>query len=119
MISVAGVPIYLHYCCGELEKINYVLKSDTCCDGEEDHEDAAADDCCKDENIVLKNSTDFTIKKLSNFDHVKSYHELFYVSLPFLSDGLYDIKPLVSNFSEFPPARLQNSLVISTSVLRI
>ena len=114
-----GIPIYLHYCGGELEKINYVVKGTSCCDGEEDHSIPEDDGCCKDENRIIKNNPDFTLKQNNNYEFVKSFSDLFYVSLPF-SDHSY-IAPSLTNIAslKLPPPKLQTTLVISTSVLRI
>jgi hypothetical protein len=116
---VIGIPVYYHYCGGELEEINYVLKSNTCCGGEEDDSDDAGNDCCKDENLVLKSDLDFTIKELNTYTLVNSVQELLFFSLPF-TNSIEEVSPtLLSLFTEFPPPRLQHQNIISTSVLRI
>lgn len=119
MLSAVGVPVYLHYCGGELEKINYVVKSDSCCDGEDGDPAMATNDCCKDENIVLKNSADFTLKQFNNYDAVKTFCNLFYIQLPFSDLSVQSIATSNIMPAEPAPPRLQNSQLISTSVLRI
>jgi hypothetical protein len=118
VVSAIGIPIYLHYCGGELEKINYVVKGTSCC-GEEEDSEPMDEGCCKDENIVLKNNPDFTLKQFNNYALIKTVSEIFYISLPFYYSPL--IKNMESNTLsiEAPPPKLQASLVISTSVLRI
>jgi hypothetical protein len=119
VLSAVGVPVYLHYCGGELEKINYVIKSNSCCGGEEDDSQATANDCCSDENLVMQNTPDFTIKHFNNYDLVKTFCDLFYVSLPF---SINIIQPdITQNLAslDFPPPKLQQGLAVSTSVLRI
>lgn len=118
VITVVGIPVYYHYCGGELEEINYVLKSSSCCGGEEDDSQEEDNGCCKDENYVLKSSTDFTLK--STNDYVFSNDsDIAYISLPFKSS----INRLISFpsfvYSNPPQSRVQHSLVISTSILRI
>ncbi|MES2681241.1 MAG: hypothetical protein V4635_15205 [Bacteroidota bacterium] len=119
MVSVIGIPIYFHYCGGELEKVNYVLKSDSCCGGEEMDDEASDSGCCKDENMVLKNVTDFTIKKLNDYEIVKTYSELCYLSLPYLNFSFNPVQKPVLSVLKSPPPGLQNELIISTSVIRV
>ena len=117
LLSAAGIPIYLHYCGGELEKVNVVLKSESCCDGEEDDTQTASD-CCKDENVFIQNTIDFTFKQGFQGSFIKTCSQLFYLPLPFASIQA-EHNPLAFQQLELPPPRLQNSLLISTSVLRI
>jgi hypothetical protein len=116
VVTAVGVPVYYHYCGGELEEVNYVLKGNSCCGGEDTQEEDNG--CCKDENYILKSDTDFTIKDLQDYSFLKS-NEVSYVTLPFS----VSINHLLA-FPRFvhiksPPAKLQHTLVISTSVLRI
>jgi hypothetical protein len=119
MVSVVGIPIYLHYCGGELEEVSYLHKSGGCCGDEESDEATSDSGCCKDENLVLKNTTDFTLKKLNNYDFVKTCSELSYNSLPFFnfSDQLPET-PAACIFKS-PPPGLQNKLIIATMVIRV
>jgi hypothetical protein len=114
-ISVIGIPVYFHYCGGELEEVNYVVKGSSCCGDQEDNEDNG---CCKDEGLVLQSSTDFTIKEIHNFDFVKTFCELHYVSLPFSIDFISEESIPTLNLIHSPP-KLQINEVISTTVLRI
>ena len=118
VITVIGIPVYYHYCGGELEEINYVLKSNSCCGGEEDDSAEENNGCCKDENIILKSNTDFTLKSSDDYIFSKD-SDVAYIALPFQSS----IKRLISFpsfvYANAPQARVQHSLVISTSVLRI
>lgn len=118
VLSVVGIPIYLHYCGGELEKINYVLKSDSCCDGEEDDTDTTSD-CCKDENLFIKNATDFTFKQASQPAFVKTFSQLFHLPVSFGSLVQPQNDFLAAHTKNTPPPGVQNSLLISTSVIRI
>lgn len=54
-----GIPVYYHYCGGELESINAMFKNDNCC-GEEEEEDS---DCCQNETKII------TQKSESSFSH--------------------------------------------------
>jgi len=117
VVSAIGIPVFLHYCGGELENVNYVLKGTTCC-GEEEDSKPMDDGCCKDEKLVIKNTTDFTLKQINN-DLVKSFCQLFYVSNSFFEGILTTDQKFNAHFIESPPPKLQASLIISTSVLRI
>jgi hypothetical protein len=118
LLSAVGIPIYLHYCGGELEKINVVIKSESCCDGEEDDTDVGSD-CCKDENIFIQNTTDFTFKQSTHGSFIKNCSQLFYLPLLFTASAPAEPAALAIGHLELPPPKLQNSLVISTSVIRI
>lgn len=120
VISAIGIPVFLHYCGGELEKINYVVKSTSCCGGEEDDSEPMDDGCCKDENMVLKSNPDFTLKQNTTSNLVKTFCDLFYLDLPF-SVNTFTKQSYLNNLAslEAPPPKVQNTLVISSSVLRI
>ena len=117
VISAVGVPIYLHYCGGELENINYVIKGSGCCDGEENETSNTDDGCCKDENVYLKNNTDFTIKH-SDFELTKAISQIFFIALPFSfsTPEIRTVNPVL--YFQPDPVLLQQREV-STSVLRI
>ncbi|MBA3681958.1 MAG: hypothetical protein H0W73_12475 [Bacteroidetes bacterium] len=119
VISAVGIPVFLHYCGGELEKINYVMKSTSCCGGEEDDSEPMDDGCCKDENMVIKNNPDFTLKQNNTLDLVKTFCDLFYLDLPFSDNPFITQRYLNLASIEAPPPKLQNTLLISSSVLRI
>jgi hypothetical protein len=114
VITAIGVPVYLHYCGGELETINYVMKADSCCGGEESDEEDNG--CCKDEGFILKSTADCTTKDTSP----KIAKNFF----PVLSI-LFNLKPIENHScpkSEVAttnhPVRSQDHIV-SISVLRI
>ncbi len=115
--AAIGVPVYLHYCGGELENVSYVIKKVTCCGEEEESSDMM--DCCKDQNLVLRNAPDFTLKQIIANVFVKSFCDLFYITLPVSNITIQDQPLLVLFTNEFPPPKLKNSLLISTSVIRV
>lgn len=118
VVSAIGIPVFLHYCGGELENVNYVVKGTSCC-GEDEGSEPMDDGCCKDENLVLKNTPDFTLKQFHNYDLIKTVCKVFYISLPFSYTPSIKNTKLNTLSIEAPPPKLQASLVISTSVLRI
>ena len=119
MITVIGIPVYYHYCGGELEEISYLIKSNSCC-GDDDGDQGKVDDgCCKDENLILKSTVDFTIKKLNPNSFVKIVTDIFFIPLPCSTISVSDFTVSLFACSESPPPKLQQNLIISTSVLRI
>lgn len=118
VITAAGVPVYLHYCGGELEKINYVMKGDSCCGDEEDDSESAANDCCKDENYILKSNADFTFQKFGEHNLVKAVNELLFVQVFYFPLIQNAESSFVASIDPAPP-RAQDQMIIETSVIRI
>jgi hypothetical protein len=116
--AVVGIPVYLHYCGGELENVSYLIKKVTCC-GEEEEDSEDMGGCCKDENVVLRCAPDFTLKQINTNHFIKAVCELFNVSTPAFNIQIPKIFENILFSDLFPPPKLQNSLVISTSVIRI
>lgn len=119
LVTVIGIPVYYHYCGGELEGVSYVLKSNSCCGEEDDDSDKAKSDCCKDENLILKSNPDVTIKETKFYALVKSVTSLPFIVLPFEPCSETIRSKSISVPYEFPPPKLQRQIIISTSVLRI
>ncbi|MDI1353375.1 MAG: hypothetical protein PSX36_00560 [bacterium] len=117
MITAAGVPVYFHYCGGELEKISYVVKAGNCCESDEDT-DAGDDGCCKNEGFILKSNPDFTVAQFCIYQPVKTEHLLFYIPSFQLKSSLNHFSPSILCSEPWPPPNIQNK-IISTSVLRI
>jgi hypothetical protein len=117
VVSAIGVPVYLHYCQGELEQVSYLVKGNSCC-GESDG-NAMQNDCCKDENIIIKHNPNFTFNQSNNAYFQKSVCNLFYFSFSVLKINFQHNYFLPSISFESPPTKIQNTLIISTSVLRI
>jgi hypothetical protein len=117
VVSAIGVPVYLHYCEGELEHVTYLVKGNLCC-GESD-DNVMQNDCCKDENLIIKNNPNFTFNQNINTGILKSISNLFYTSLLFKEIYFQNDSFLKTIVFESPPPKTQNTLLISTSVLRI
>jgi hypothetical protein len=117
VITVVGIPVYFHYCGGELEEINYVLKGNGCCGDDEAHSTGDIPDCCEDENVILVSKSDFTTKDLSVYAFIRNVSELACVQLPFLDPVFLSPEPF--SYKAPAPFMEQHSLIISTSVLRI
>jgi hypothetical protein len=116
-ISLLGMPVYFHYCGGELEDISYFMKADGCCEGE-DNSGEGPDDCCSNEDLYVVNSADFTAKSSSGIMPLKMLGELACLPVLSYSDLLSKFSVRASQFSERPPGILQDH-IITTSVLRI
>lgn len=115
LFSVIGVPVYLHYCGGELEKVNFMVKATSCCGEEDESEDAG--DCCKDEGAYVQNTTDFTLKQLTYwFAQLPSglFTQLFLFPETGQAATALAVAPSVH-----PPPNLLTQQLVSTSVLRI
>jgi hypothetical protein len=111
--AAAGIPVYLHYCGGELEEISYLTKTSNCC-GDSEPED---DGCCKNEGLVLKCNPDITLQNKSV--DLKKVHvqQLFsFIRFSFTLAPLLQLDPLP--LPSDPPPRLQDHIVDST-ILRI
>ena len=114
--TAIGIPVYKHYCGGELEKVSFLVKSTSCCGGE-DEEDMDAD-CCSDENDVARCSPDFTIKKAIDSDFLISDFNLFAIA-PLLFDFKMETVSISVSKYFFPPPDLLQSKLIRTTFLRI
>jgi len=114
VITTLGIPVYLHYCGGELEEVNFVLKGSSCCGDEVPPEDS---DCCKDEGLVLKSNLDFTLKEFSIKKIQAPEHTLYHSNFSRLS---FSVEKFVAHVFSNPvlPPLLQDEIV-STTVLRI
>ncbi len=77
------------------------------------------DGCCQDENTVLRLSTDFSLNQAIDYSLINTFTNLFFISLPFGGMELPLILASTNLKKEFPPPKLQNNLLISTSVLKI
>jgi hypothetical protein len=54
LLNSIGIPVYYHYCGGELEKVTALFKTNTCCGSEEEEDDS---DCCQNvEKILLQHN---------------------------------------------------------------
>jgi hypothetical protein len=107
----------MHYCGGELEKISYLVKSNSCC-GEEE-EDTEMNDCCEDENTFARYAPDFTAKKINTgVDFVLPAFDLVYSSIFHTETSCAESSSFLAEFL-FPPPKLQQACLVSTSILRI
>ncbi len=116
-LSVLGIPVYFHYCGGELEKVDFVTKGSSCCDDEESDLPEENDGCCKDETLVLQSATDALVKKDERV--VKQSFLLLCALISHFSNQVHApnkvYKPIVAS----QPYLLNQQNLISTFLLRI
>jgi hypothetical protein len=60
LLSNIGIPVFYHYCGGELESINTICNYENdCCEGEDESE---PDDCCKNETKIISQKSETSFK---------------------------------------------------------
>lgn len=106
----------MHYCGGELEKVSFVVKSNSCCGEEEEDMDEG---CCANENTFARFAPDFTAKKINTGTEFKVPSIDLVFSTVFKIDFSISSVFLNSNEFIFPPPKLLQSDIVKTSVLRI
>jgi len=116
LTTAIGIPVYMHYCDGELEKISYLVKTKGCCGSEEEEEDMG--DCCQDENTIARYAPDFTTKKVSVSDFRIADLHLFTITASVPDVKVVSNSVLGSNYF-YPPPDLLHSTIIRTTFLRI
>ena len=110
MLTVVGMPVYLHYCGGQVEEISYLIETNGCCEDEE-----PADGCCRNEGVVLQNAVDFTLK---TFDAqlFQPEREICYLSKTMaVVPSNYSARTFISGI----PIPWQHALLAEITVLRI
>jgi hypothetical protein len=110
MLTVVGMPVYLHYCGGEVEDVSYLIETNGCCEDEEPN-----DDCCRNEGLVLQNAVDFTVKTFSADMHQPEMVVSF-LSKKFVAT---ETKPFDDHSGTETPVPWQHSLLAEITVLRI
>lgn len=114
--TAIGIPVYMHYCGGELEKVSFLMKSNSCCGEEEEDMD---DGCCADENSVARYAPDFTTKKINTgADILVPSTDLFFTTIFITGFNLLHTNLITPQFV-FPPPKLVQSEIVKLSVLRI
>lgn len=120
-ITTIGIPVYFHYCGGELEEITYVVKSNSCCGDEEMHSEEAQndDDCCKDESYLIKTDSHFVLKEFSSYKVFNFCNALPNAFAPTATLSIQPKKLVSFNNNLSPPPKLQSERIISSTVFRI
>ena len=112
-LTVVGMPVYMHYCGGEVEEVSYLVNDNGCCGDEM----PADNDCCHDEGLVISNKVDFTLKGFSAQFH-QPVTDLFYLLPGKWVPVTKEISPGgIARVDTSPP--FQNSTLAEVIVLRI
>ncbi len=116
LVNNIGLPVYYHYCGGELESVNALFKTDNCCGGEEDEDS----DCCQNETKIISQKSESPLPSLQ-FKMVAPVIDLNY--LPSLYNFKFEHFSSESflNFKElnFHPPRSGRIILSSKSALII
>lgn len=97
LMNSVGVPVYYHYCGGELESVSAVFKPDACCDGMEEEEDS---DCCKNE-----------VKVIAQFNDSYSEVSVYKITTPI--NSFFDLSPYYFSPISFKPTPIPNTAFIT------
>jgi hypothetical protein len=116
LTTAIGIPVYMHYCGGELEKVSYLIKTKGCC-GSEDNEEGM-NDCCQDENLTVRYAPDFTTKKVVDSNFQIADLNLFVLTVSIFDIDIESTSLLISRYF-FPPPDILHSNIIRTTFLRI
>lgn len=109
LFGVIGVPVYFHYCGGELEQISYFVKADGCCGTDDDG------GCCSDQTVMLVNPSDVLSVSKTDIPQLKVLATVYCMCLPEVA--AYSA-PFSRSIYPQPPDLLRKA-VISSSVIRI
>jgi hypothetical protein len=115
LLAVNGIPVYLHYCGGELEEISYLTKTNNCCGDEEENNEAS--DCCHNESLVLRSSPEACFSTEFRLAQVTS-PLLAFVLFATEASQLQTCTLSALQIVHVPPLQLQQTL-INVSCLRI
>jgi len=115
LTTAIGIPVYMHYCGGELEQVSFVVKSNGCCGGDEEDMDPG---CCATENTFARCAPDFTFDKSNDSKFQPVDLNLFSAIIPFFEVRIEPVSITRSKYF-FPPPDLLHSNIIRTTFLRI
>ncbi len=115
LTTAIGIPVYMHYCGGELEQVSFLVKSNSCCGGEEEDMDPG---CCDNENTFARYAPDFTFKKTVDSNFQISDLDLFSATVSFFDINIVPVSIIISKYF-FPPPDQLRSNIIRTTFLRI
>ena len=111
-----GMPVYLHYCGGNLEEVSYLVKANNCC-GETEEE---AGDCCRNEHIFIKYNPDFSFQQQKTNFSAFGTGQLISLILPSYQLKLNQSNtPAVSIQKHFPPPKIYQKTLSDCTLLRI
>ncbi len=117
LINNIGLPVYYHYCGGELESVNTLFKTGGCCGEMEEDEDS---DCCKNETKIISQKSESDLNTFQ-FKVVSPVSNLFYYNPSCNpSSNHTGLLQLFNSFDlTFLPPKNGRSILTSKSVLII
>lgn len=114
--TAIGIPVYMHYCGGELEKVSFVVKINSCCGGEEEDMDEG---CCANEDTYARYAPDFTAKKLNSGCDFQVPSINLLITNIFHARCFGEQTDIAIVQFVFPPPKLIQNDLVKISVLRI
>lgn len=93
-----GIPVYYHYCGGELESISTLVKTDGCCGDMEEDEDS---DCCKNEVKIIAQFNDSYSK--TNLPQIKNVIMDLGYTMPYFETNLIKSSRTNTGYLLFKP----------------
>jgi hypothetical protein len=115
VVSNIGLPVYYHYCGGELESVSALFKADGCCGEEEEEEDS---DCCQNETKIIAQKSETSFHSV-HFNFEPASQDLqFPDALPVNAIASIE-EPSAAKLSEFHPPGTGRDILKSKSVLII
>lgn len=100
VLTNVGIPVYYHYCGGELESVSTLVKAQGCCGDEEEEEDS---DCCQNEVKIIAQFND-SYSKTENIEIASPFKVLCDNS--FFHTTILPTTNLNSHLSKFLPLKL-------------
>lgn len=116
LLAAIGIPVFQHYCGGELEAVSVYSKSNSCCGSDEDSTES---DCCHNEVHVAKYDAQSSLKTTARLQSSPAFICNFLAPTTILLDTFSN--PSSTNIvkSDLAPPPLLHQTIIDTAVLRI
>jgi hypothetical protein len=115
LVNNIGLPVYYHYCGGELESVSALFKAGGCCGEAGEDQDS---DCCKNETKIISQKSE---SALNNFQYkvVPPVIDLSILRSPL--DFSFKVDSFTPAFIslKFPPPENGRGILASKSVLII
>jgi len=115
IFTTIGIPVYYHYCGGELEEVSALVKTGSCC-GEEEEED---NDCCQNETKHVSYQADFLDLKPLKANFELAFSALYDLQALYIIDLIPQEKISAGKLVPDRPPSLKKSDITFTSVFRI
>lgn len=115
LVVQIGLPVFKHYCGGELESISFLVKENGCCGEEEEESDESG--CCQNElQIAQQNATSILVETCT-LPLLSFFLQGF--TLPSFSVSVLPLSSLHFYSNWLPPPKLLQQQLVQTRVMRI